>query len=144
MPTPIRILIFEDNADMRDGLTWLLQTNAAFTLLGAYADANAVKNIISEHTPDVVLMDIQMPGLSGIEALSIIKALKPKVHVIILTTFDDADNIFSAIRNGASGYLLKSHVSTDIVRAIHEVLDGGSPMNARIARKVLDYFKRTR
>ena len=141
MKTPIQILLFEDNEDMRDGLTWLIRSHAQFTLLGAYADANNIKNIITEQTPDIVLMDIQMPGISGLDALKIIKAVKPATNVVVLTNFEDEDNIFQAIRNGASGYLLKSQVSTDIVRAMNEVMEGGSPMNARVARKVMTYFR---
>lgn len=142
MNQPIQVLIFEDNKVMRNGLVWLLQSHDQFTCLGAYADANNIKNIISEYTPDIVIMDIQMPGLSGIDALKIIKALKPDVHVVMLTSFEDEDNIFSAIRNGASGYLLKSPVMSDLVRALTEVMDGGSPMNAHVARKVMNYFTR--
>lgn len=81
-----------------------------------------------------------MPGISGIDALKIVKALKPDTHVIILTTFEDEDNIFNAISYGASGYLLKTNETTEIVKAIDEVLEGGSPMNARVARKVMHYF----
>ena len=138
---PIKIIIFEDNDDMREGLVWLVHNHAELELLAAYPDANAVKNIMQNFTPDIVLMDIQMPGISGIEAMKIIKALKNDVHVVILTAFDDEDNIFAAIRGGASGYLLKTNVSSEIVPAIKEVLAGGSPMNARVARKVMLYFQ---
>jgi DNA-binding NarL/FixJ family response regulator len=142
MNQPIQVLIFEDNKTMREGLIWMLRGHDQFACVGVHADANNIKDIITQHTPDIVLMDIQMPGLSGIDALKIIKALKPTVHVIILTSFDDEDHIFSAMRNGASGYLLKSPTSSDLVRALNEVMDGGSPMNAHVARKVMTYFTR--
>ncbi len=140
MKTLVKILIFEDDEEMRDGLAWLIKNHTQFELLGTYPDANNVQNIIQQYAADIVLMDIQMPGISGIDALKIVKALKPNTHVIILTTFEDEDNIFNAISYGASGYLLKTNVTTEIVKAIYEVLDGGSPMNARIARKVMRYF----
>lgn len=136
-------MLFEDNEDMREGLTWLLRSQTHLKLLGAFADANDVKHIIAQYAPDIVLMDIQMPGLSGIEALKIIKAAKPATHVVILTTFDDEDSIFNAMRHGASGYLLKANITNEIFRAIQEVMDGGSPMNARVARKVMAYFSQT-
>jgi DNA-binding NarL/FixJ family response regulator len=142
MNQPIQVLIFEDNKTMREGLIWMLRSHDQFACVGVHADANNIKDIITQHTPDIVLMDIQMPGLSGIDALKIIKALKPTVHVIILTSFDDEDHIFSAMRNGASGYLLKSPTPSDLVRALNEVMDGGSPMNAHVARKVMTYFTR--
>ncbi len=141
MKKPTEILIFEDNSGMREGLTWLVQNEAEFKLLGAFADAKSIQNIIEEYTPDVVLMDIQMPGLTGIEALKIIKDTRPKTHVIILTSFEGEDDIFNAIRCGASGYLLKTNVSKYLVDAIKEVLEGGSPLSAKIARKVIHYFE---
>jgi DNA-binding NarL/FixJ family response regulator len=143
MNKTVQIMLFEDNEDMREGLTWLLRSQTHLKLLGAFADANDVKNIITQYSPDIVLMDIQMPGLSGIEALKIIKAAKPATHVVILTTFADEDSIFNAMRHGASGYLLKANITNEIFRAIQEVMDGGSPMNARVARKVMAYFSQT-
>ena len=140
MKKQVKILIFEDDEDMREGLAWLIINQVKFELSGAYPDANNILNLIRQFEPDVVLMDIQMPGTSGIDALKIIKVIKPNTHVIILTTFEDEDNIFDAISYGASGYLLKINVTTEIVKAIDEVLDGGSPMNARVARKVMRYF----
>lgn len=143
MKTPVPIIIFEDNNDMRDGLIWLLRNSADVEFLGAYPDANNVENIIKQYTPEIVLMDIQMPGISGIDALKIIKKEKLGVHVVILTSFEDEDNIFSAMKYGASGYLLKTNISDEIFHAIQEVIDGGAPMNARIAKKVIAYFKET-
>ena len=140
MKKPTEIIIFEDNAGMREGLMWLIQNEADFKLLNAFADAKNIENIIEAYTPDIVLMDIQMPGLTGIEALKIIKDKKPKTHVVILTSFEGEDDVFNAIRCGASGYLLKTNVSKYLVSAINEVLEGGSPISAKIARKVMHYF----
>ena len=140
MKKPTEILIFEDNEGMREGLMWLVQNEPELKLSGAYADAKNILNIIKEYTPDIVLMDIQMPGLTGIEALKFIKDEKPETQVIILTSFESEDDIFKAIRCGASGYLLKTDVSKNLITSINEVLDGGSPMSARVARKVMHYF----
>ncbi len=144
MPNKTRLLLFEDNADMREGIAWVLRSDPNFDLLDTFGEANDIANILAAHTPDVILMDIQMPGISGIDALEIIKAIRPDIHTVMLTSFDDEDNIFNAIRSGASGYLLKTNISTGIVNAVKEVMDGGSPMNARVARKVMNFFKETK
>ncbi len=141
MKAKTRLLLFEDNTDMREGLAWVLRNATDLELLNSFGEANDIEDILQRYTPEVILMDIQMPGISGIDALKIIKAQKPDIHVIILTSFDDEDNIFSAIRSGASGYLLKTNVSAEIINAINDVIDGGSPMNARVARKVMGFFK---
>jgi len=91
--------------------------------------------------PDVVLMDIDLPGINGIEAVSIVKSVSPSTQVIMLTVFDNEEKIFQAIRNGASGYLLKNSSPTEIVDSIFDVYRGGSPMTASVARKVLQYFQ---
>ena len=122
MKKPTEILIFEDNEGMREGLMWLVQNEPELKLSGAYADAKNILNIIKEYTPDIVLMDIQMPGLTGIEALKFIKDEKPETQVIILTSFESEDDIFSAIRCGASGYLLKTDVSKNLITSIRVFL----------------------
>lgn len=143
MDEPIKIMIFEDDLDMREGLVWFLCNQEQFSCVGAYPNANDIEQIIKNNTPDIVLMDIQMPGISGIDALKIIKKLSPELPVLILTTFQDEDNIFQAIRNGALGYLLKSNALTDLARSIQEILMGGSPINPQVARKMMAYFQKT-
>jgi DNA-binding NarL/FixJ family response regulator len=140
--TNIRILLYEDNRDLREGMTFLLRSTPQFEFLGAFPDPRNLEMQISGLKPDVVLMDIDMPGRTGIEATPIVKAIHPAAQVIILTVFEEEDKIFSAIRGGASGYLLKRTPPTEIVAAIHDAHRGGSPMTSSIARKVLQYFQK--
>ncbi len=133
MEKPIRVLVFEDNRDLREGMTFLLQATPRLELAGAFADCRDLKTQIPALQPDVVLMDIDMPGLTGIEATPVVKALCPEAQVVMLTVFEDEDKIFQAIRNGASGYLLKRTPPGEIIQAIFDVHQGGSPMTASVA-----------
>lgn len=140
MEKPIRVIVFEDNRDLREGMTFLLQATPRLELSGAFADCRDLTTQIPALRPDVVLMDIDMPGLTGIEATPIVKALCPETQVVMLTVFEDEDKIFQAIRNGASGYLLKRTPPGEIIQAIFDVHQGGSPMTASVARKVIRFF----
>ena len=136
----IRVTIFEDYADMREILSTLIESSDGFLLAGAYPNALEVLSIVRRNKPDVVLMDIQMPGLSGIEATRLIKQHYPQVRVLVQTMFDDNERIFAAICMGASGYILKSTPADKILESITDVHNGGSPMTPLIARKVLTMF----
>ncbi len=136
----IRVTIFEDYTDMREILSSLVETSDDFFLTGAYANANDALNIVKRDMPDVVLMDIQMPGISGIEATRLIKNKHPNVQVLVQTMFDDNERVFAALCMGASGYILKSTEADKILEAIAETYNGGSPMSSHIARKVLIMF----
>lgn len=138
----IRILLYEDNRDLREGMTFLLQATPTLEFVGAFSDANNLEMQVNGVKPDVILMDIDMPGRSGIEATPIVKAIRPQVQVLMLTVFEDEEKIFEAIRNGASGYLLKRTPPAEIIAAIHDVYRGGSPMTSSIARKVLQFFQK--
>lgn len=133
----IRVAIFEDYPDMREVLTALVENSSDCLLAGAYANANEVLSIMKKDKPDVVLMDIQMPGISGIEATRLIKNKYPDILVLVQTMFDDNERVFAAICMGASGYILKSIEAHKILDAITECYNGGSPMSPNIARKVL-------
>jgi two-component system, NarL family, response regulator LiaR len=133
----IRVTIFEDYADMRDVLATLVENSADHCLVGAFPNAVDVLNIVRKHKPDVVLMDLQMPGISGIEATRLIKSKYPQVQVLVQTMFDDNERIFAALCMGASGYILKSTPADKILEAITDTYNGGSPMSPPIARKVL-------
>jgi two-component system, NarL family, response regulator LiaR len=133
----IRVTIFEDYADMREILSTLVESSPDFQLVGAYPHAMDVLSVIKKHKPDVVLMDLQMPGLSGIEATRLIKNQFPQVQVLVQTMFDDNERVFAAICMGASGYILKSTPADKILDAIADTYSGGSPMSPHIARKVL-------
>jgi len=141
MEDKIRVIVFEDNRDLREGMSFLLQATPLIDLVGAFADCRDINALIPALKPDVVLMDIDMPGMSGIQATPLVKALWPAAQVVMLTVFEDEDKIFQAIRNGASGYLLKRTPPGEIIQAVFDVRHGGSPMTACIARKVLQYFQ---
>ncbi|WP_428662719.1 response regulator transcription factor [Runella sp.] len=136
----IRVTIFEDYHDMREILATLVESSEDFMLTGAYPNAIDVLNVVRKQQPDVVLMDIQMPGLSGIEATRLIKNRYPQVQVLVQTMFDDNERVFAALCMGASGYILKSTPADKILEAIADTYNGGSPMSPHIARKVLTMF----
>ncbi len=133
----IRVIIFEDYADMRQVLASLVESSSEYNLVGAFSDANDVLNIVKKNKPDVVLMDLQMPGISGIEATRLIKNQYPQIQILVQTIFDDNERVFAALCMGASGYILKSTPAHKILEAIAETFEGGSPMSPSIARKVL-------
>jgi DNA-binding NarL/FixJ family response regulator len=134
----INVLIFEDNQNLRFSIETMLEWNADFNLLKAMPDANSLDEILQTHNADVILMDIDMPGLNGIEALKKIRQQNQEVHVIMLTVFEDENNIFDAICAGANGYLLKKNFD-QVPAAIHDVMAGGAPMTSSIAKKVLSF-----
>ncbi len=142
METPIKVVVFDDNKRIRDSLEILFTSHTGFQWLGSYMNASAATDLVEIHSPDVVLMDIEMPGINGIEATHDIKKEHPEQAIIMLTTFDDDDKVFDAICAGASGYVLKSQSLTDLIDAVKEVHSGGVPMTPSIARKVLDIFKK--
>lgn len=135
---PVKILIFEDNNNLREGLCQLLMLREEFQIVGNYADARQAKEIVIKCRPDVILMDIDMPGINGVEAVRQIREYDLTVQIIMLTVFDDNNNVFDALMAGANGYLLKRNVSDRLVLAIQDVLDGGAPMSPSIARLVID------
>jgi DNA-binding NarL/FixJ family response regulator len=141
---PTRILLYEDNEVMRDSLSTLLSASDDHFLCAAYDNCNSVEKQLQHLVPDVILMDIEMPGTNGIEGIRRIRALNESVKIIILTVFDDNKNVFDAICAGANGYLLKKTVAEKIFDAIRDVLNGGSPMSAAIASKVLKLLADTK
>jgi DNA-binding NarL/FixJ family response regulator len=138
---PIRIFIYDDSNERRDSLKALLMLNDELKFVGEALNCINVISEIETYFPDVVLMDINMPEVDGIEGLRQIKIHYPDVKVLMQTAFDDSDKIFTCIKNGASGYILKNDKPQRILQAIEEVSQGGAAMNPAIAQKVLDYFK---
>lgn len=136
----IRVLIFDDNKNLLEGFKLLLKDSDSIFLAGAYSDAMKAVAMIRKDQPDVVLMDIQLPGISGIEAVRSIKSAFPNLQILMQTVFEDNDKVFAAICAGASGYILKSTPSYKVLEAITDVYLGGSPMSPSIARKVLKLF----
>lgn len=137
----IRIFIYDDSNERRDSLKALLMLNDELKFVGEAINCATVLNDIETYYPDVVLMDINMPEVNGLEGLRLIKIHHPDVKVLMQTAFDDSDKIFTSIKNGASGYILKNDKPQRILQAIEEVNEGGAAMNPAIAQKVLDYFK---
>ena len=138
---PITVILFEDNDRLRQSLTYLLNNDAAYEVVGDYNNCNDATDIIRKHTPDVVLMDIDMPGESGIKGVSMVKEARPQTAVIMYTVFEDDDKLFQCLCAGANGYLLKKTPPAQLFHAIQEVMEGGAPMSPIIARKVLKTFQ---
>lgn len=137
----IKVSVFEDNKHLRESLGFILGNSAGFKVVGMNPDANNVLLLVEQQKPDVVLMDIQMPGISGIEAVKLIKQKFPETRIIMQTVFEDDDNIFNAICNGASGYILKNTPLEKYLDSIKEAFNGGAPLTPIIATKVLAKFK---
>jgi len=136
----IRVCVFDDNKKVRDALGMIIKGTEGFEWAGAFSDCSNLLKDIERAEPDVILMDIQMPGLSGIDAAREIHAHSPEAKVLMLTNFDDDDKVFSSICFGASGYLLKNTPPSKILDAVKEVHEGGAPMTPVVARKVLRMF----
>lgn len=134
---PIRIIIFEDNDKLRESLAYLLKSQPEYEMAGDYNNCNDAATIARVYKPDVVLMDIDMPAVNGVQAVKRIRKINTQLPVIMLTVFDDNENIFKAICAGASGYILKRYATEEIPAAIRDVLTGGAPMTGSVARKVL-------
>jgi DNA-binding NarL/FixJ family response regulator len=137
----IRVIIFEDNRNLRESLFNLLESADGFTCAGAFAHCERVIENIEETQPDVILMDIELPVVSGIEAVKLIREKYPDVKILMETIFEEDEKIFQSICNGAQGYILKNTPPEGILNAIHEIFDGGAPMTPIIASKVLRLFK---
>jgi DNA-binding NarL/FixJ family response regulator len=133
----LRITIFDDNKNIRESITMLLDTDPNFEVVGSYSHVLDCLDDIKESNPDIVLMDIEMPGMSGIEAVKKIKKEFPQIQILMQTVFEDDDRVFDSICSGASGYILKSFLNTKLIEALIELQYGGSPMSPSIARKVL-------
>ena len=133
----LTVLIYEDNALLRESLSTMIESNQELKLVAAFENVMNVEAEVKSYKPDFILMDIDMPGMSGIEAVQKIRKFNNEVPIIMLTVFDDNKHVFEALQSGASGYLLKKHISTKLFDAITEVLDGGAPMSPSIARMVL-------
>ncbi|NCU03350.1 MAG: response regulator transcription factor [Chitinophagaceae bacterium] len=136
----IKVMLYEDNPQLREGLTMLIDGSDGFTVLAAYKNCDNVADEVEAWKPDVVLMDIDMPGTNGIEGLKRVRAVNSDVKILMLTVFDDNKNVFDAIRNGANGYILKKTAPAKLLEYIQEAASGGAPMTASIATQVLKMF----
>ena len=137
----IKVAVFEDNKMLRASLQQLIDNAEGMACSGAFPDANKLLRNMQRANPDVVMMDINMPGISGIEAVQMIKEKFPQVQILMQTVFDENDKIFAAICAGASGYMLKKTPPLKMIEAIRETYFGGAPMTASVAVKVLQMFR---
>jgi DNA-binding NarL/FixJ family response regulator len=138
---PIKICIVEDNADMREGVAQVLNQAPGLRCTNTYASAEAAVRDLPAQKPDVALVDINLPGMNGIECVRNLKVKLPQLQVLMLTRYEQSDLIFDSIRAGASGYLLKRTPAVELIQAIEQVHAGGAPMTMQIARKVINYFQ---
>src|SRR6185295_13883615 len=136
----IRVAIVEDTDDIRQGLAMLINGSDGYECIETYSNGNDALENLPSSKPDVVLMDIHMPGMSGIECVKKLKPLLRNTQFVMSTVYEDDENIFQSLKAGASGYLLKKTQPAKILEAIQEVYEGGSPMSWQIARKVIGTF----
>ena len=139
---PVSVAIFEDRKPVREAISLLVQGTPGLELAGAYPNCNHILEDLKSSQPDVVLMDIEMPGMNGVEAVKLVKKHMPQLTIIMQTVFEDDDKVFDAICSGASGYLLKNTPPARLMEAIIEAYHGGAPMSPSIARKTLNLFQK--
>ena len=137
-----KIVIIEDNKDVRDGFAFLINTSDLYIVVGDYSNAETALENLAADAPSVILMDIDLPGMNGIEATRRAKQLLPHVNIIIITVFENSSRVYDALCAGATGYLTKNTNQIGLLNAIDEVMNGGAPMTANIARMIVDSFHR--
>ena len=138
----IRVAIIEDQEEVRNGLAWLVDSADGFCCAGAYADAESALLELGRTAPDVVLMDIGLPRMDGIEATRRLRERSPNTQVMMLTVYEDETRIFDSLRSGATGYVLKKTPPAELLESIGVLHRGGSPISSQIARRVIEVFQR--
>lgn len=141
MSNKIRVAIVEDADEIRDGLTFLVNASEDFTCVGSYYHAEPFLEAVSEIKPQVVILDIGLPGMSGIDCIHRLKDIAPGVLIMMFTVFDDDDHLFDALMSGANGYILKKTAPAAILDALKELHMGGAPMSPQISRRILDFVR---
>lgn len=134
----LRIAVFDDNKNIRESISLLLSTSPELEVVGSFAHVLDCVEDVKNCKPDIILMDIEMPAMTGIEAVKAIKKEFPNIQVLMQTVFEDDDRVFDSICAGASGYILKNYLNTKLIESIQELQYGGSPMSPSIARKVMN------
>lgn len=137
------VVMVEDDRAVRENLVTLIRTDERLRLLGAFASAEEALREIPRLDPDLVVMDINLPRMSGIECVARLRLQSPRLLVLMLTVYEDDDSIFRALKAGANGYLIKRDAAEKLLEALQEVQHGGAPMSAHIARQVVQYFHRS-
>jgi DNA-binding NarL/FixJ family response regulator len=138
----IKVAIVDDDEGIRTSLAALIRRAPSFKLTGDYPDAEAALREIPRRPPDVVLMDINLPGINGVECVRQLKAAVPGLQILMLTVYEDSESLFKSLKAGASGYLLKRTASARLLEAIRDVYEGGAPMTPQLARRVVQFFTR--
>jgi DNA-binding NarL/FixJ family response regulator len=136
-----RVAIVEDNKTTREGLEKIINLSSEYRCVCTCASAEDALRLLPQHRPEIVLMDIQLPSMSGVECVARLKVLLPTTLVIMVTVYEDPDRIFRALRAGATGYLLKRSAPEQVLDALRDAQQGGAPMSSEIARKVVGYFR---
>jgi DNA-binding NarL/FixJ family response regulator len=146
MPTPsrIKVAIVEDRREIREGLALLINSTQGYHCVDSFRSMEEALPRIGLRMPDVVLVDVGLPGMSGIEGIRLLKENYPKLLMLMLTIYDDDERIFEALCAGASGYLLKKTPPARLLESIREVMDGGAPMSGEVARRVIALFRKIR
>jgi len=140
-PAPIRVALVEDKRLIREGLGEILDRTSGMRCVGTYSSLEDALPALEEKPCDVLLLDIQLPGMSGIEGVRLVRERHPETRVLILTVYDEEEKVFDAIRNGASGYLLKKTPPAQIAEAVRQARDGGSPLSPEVARRIVEHFR---
>jgi DNA-binding NarL/FixJ family response regulator len=136
----IKVVIIEDDETIRTGFTYLINASNNYRVINSYPNAESAFANLAADEPQVILLDIELPGIKGIEAIPKIRQILPKTHILMLTVYDNEENVFRALTKGAAGYLVKSDSTERIMDAIQEVVDGGAPMSMNIAKIVIKSF----
>jgi DNA-binding NarL/FixJ family response regulator len=139
----IKVCLIEDDQTIRESYVYLLDNQKNISVVNSYATIEDALKKIASDAPDVILLDIELPGVSGLDGLPRLKKLLPDTYILMLTVYEQANHIFRALGTGASGYLTKNSSPEKIIAAIHEVMEGGGPMSANIARLVISSFQRS-
>lgn len=138
----INVGIVEDDHEVRDNWVKVLNAHPKIRCVAACESGEDALKELPEHKPDVVLMDIDLPGMSGIQCTALLKEQLPKTHILMVTVYSNNNSVFEALQAGASGYLLKNNSSAEVIRSVVEVVEGGAPMTGQIARRVIEAFRR--
>jgi DNA-binding NarL/FixJ family response regulator len=143
-PPVIKVVIVEDHREIRDYISFMINASEGFRCIGSYRTMEEAIQKIPAEVPDVVLSDIGLPGMSGIEGVKILKESYPQILILMITVYDDDDRIFDALCAGASGYLLKKTAPAKLLDSLKEAVGGGAPMSPEVARRVITLFRNVR
>jgi DNA-binding NarL/FixJ family response regulator len=137
----LKVIVVEDNDSIREGLKILIDGTEGYSCTHTFSDCETMLKNIVKHPPDVLLMDLGLPGMGGVEGIKKVKALIPGLTILVLTVYEENDRVFDALCAGASGYLVKKTPPSKLLEAIREAYEGGAPMSSQIARKVINFFQ---